>query len=93
MALLVHPERFQTKWALDMVHHLPRWSAPVFSGRIRAGAILLDDLAAGESVLFVSCVLALPISPFFLLLLEERGLVGGGALPPVLRFKDVHQPC
>jgi hypothetical protein len=93
MALLVHLERFQTKWALDMVRRLPGWSAPVFGGRIRAGAILLGDLAAGESVLFVSSVLALPISPFFLLLLEERGLVGGGALLSVLRFKDVHQPC
>jgi hypothetical protein len=30
---------------------------------------------------------------FFLLLLEERDLVGVGALPPVLSFKDVHQPC
>ena len=39
-----------------------------------AGATPLGDLAAGEFVLFVSylsCGLALPISPFFLLLLEE----------------------
>jgi hypothetical protein len=93
MALLVHPECFQTKWALNMVRRLPGWSAPVFGGRIRAGTILLGDLATRESMLFVSCVLALPISPFFLLLLEECGLVGGGALPLVLRFKDVHQPC
>jgi hypothetical protein len=37
----------------------------------------LGDLTAGEFVLFVSylsCGLALPISPFFLLLLEEFGL-------------------
>jgi hypothetical protein len=35
------------------------------------------DLAAGEFVLltfYISCGLALPISPFFLLLLEEFGL-------------------
>jgi hypothetical protein len=76
-----------------MVRCLPGWRDPAFGGRIRAGAILLGDLAAGESVLFVSYVLALPISPFFLLLLEERGLMGGGTLPPVLHFKDVHQPC
>jgi hypothetical protein len=75
------------------VHRLPGWSTPAFGGRIHVGAILLGDLATGESVLFVSCVLALSISPFFLLLLEECGLVGGGALPPVLYFKDVHQPC
>ena len=49
----------------------------MFTGRIRAGATPLGDLAAGEFVLFVSylsCGLALPISPFFLLLLEELGL-------------------
>jgi hypothetical protein len=43
----------------------------------RASATPLGDLAAGEFVLFVSylsCGLALPISPFFLLLLEELGL-------------------
>jgi hypothetical protein len=47
------------------------------AGRIHAGAIPLGDLAAGEFVLFVSyisCALALPISPFFLLLLEELRL-------------------
>jgi hypothetical protein len=37
----------------------------------------LGDLAIGEFVLFfsyLSCGLVLPISPFFLLLLEEFGL-------------------
>jgi hypothetical protein len=92
MALLVHPERFQTEWALGMVRRLLGWSWPAFDGRIRAGAIPLGGLTAGEFVLFISCVLALPISPFFLLLPEEHVLVGGGALPPVLSFKDVHQP-
>jgi hypothetical protein len=51
--------------------------APTFAGRIRAGASRLGDLAAGEFVLFVSylsCGLALPISPFFLMLLEELDL-------------------
>lgn len=77
MASLVHPERFQSEGALNLVCNLLRWSAPAFSGRIRAGATPLDDLTAGEFVLFVSylsCGLALPISPFFLLLLEELGL-------------------
>jgi hypothetical protein len=57
-----------------MVRHLLRWSAPAFAGRIRAGSTPLGDLTAGEFVLFVSylsCRLALLISPFFLLLLEE----------------------
>jgi hypothetical protein len=42
-----------------------------------AGAAPLGDLTTGEFVLFtsyISCGLALPISPFFLLLLEEFGL-------------------
>jgi hypothetical protein len=59
------------------VRNLLGWSAPVDAGRIRAGATPLGDLAAWEFVLFVSylsCGLVLPISPFFLLLLEEFGL-------------------
>jgi hypothetical protein len=63
MASLVHPEHFQTERA--------------HARRIWAGTTPLGDLAAGEFVLFVSylsCGLALPISPFFMLLLEELGL-------------------
>jgi hypothetical protein len=77
MASLVHPERFQSEVALNLVRNLLGWSAPTFAGRIRAGTTPLGDLAAGEFVLFVSylsCRLALPILPFFLLLLEEFGL-------------------
>jgi hypothetical protein len=77
MASLVHPERFQSEGALNLVRHLLGWSTPAFAGRIRAGATPLGDLAAGEFVLFVSylsCGLALPIAPFFLLLLEELRL-------------------
>jgi hypothetical protein len=77
MASLVHPERFQSEVALNLVCNLLGWGASAFAGRIRAGASPLGDLAAGEFVLFVSypsCGLALPISPFFLLLLEKLGL-------------------
>jgi hypothetical protein len=77
MASLVHPERFQSEGALNLVRNLLGWSAPAFAGRIRAGATPLGDLTAGEFVLFVSYLsygLALPISPFFLLLLEELDL-------------------
>jgi hypothetical protein len=59
------------------VRHLLGWSAPAFARRIRASATPLCDLATGEFVLFVSYLsygLALPISPFFFLLLEELGL-------------------
>ena len=77
MALLGHPERFQSKGALNLVRNLLGWSAPVLAGRIHAGATPLGDLTAREFVLFVSylsCRLALPILPFFLLMLEELGL-------------------
>jgi hypothetical protein len=76
MASLVHPECFQSEVALNLVRNLLGWGAPVFAGRIHAIASPLGDLAAGEFVLFVSylsCGLALPTSPFFLLLLEELG--------------------
>jgi hypothetical protein len=77
MASLGHPDHFQSEEALNLVHGLLRWSAPGLAGRIRAGAAPLNDLAAGEFVLFtsyISCGLALSISHFFLLLLEEFGL-------------------
>jgi hypothetical protein len=77
MALLDPPECFQSEVALNLVRNLLGWGAPAFSGRIHVGDSPLGDLAAGEFVLFVSnlpCGLVLPISSFFLLLLEELGL-------------------
>jgi hypothetical protein len=72
VALLIHPERFESEVALNLVRNLLGWGASAFAGRIRTGASLLGGLAAGEFVLFVSylpCGLVLPIWPFFLLLL------------------------
>jgi hypothetical protein len=77
MASLAHPERFQYEVALNLVRNLLGGSASAFAGRIRTGASPLGDLAVGEFVLlisYLSCGLALPISLFFLLLLEELGL-------------------
>jgi hypothetical protein len=77
MTLLGHPDRFQPEEALNLVRGLLRWSAPGLAGRICAGAVPLGNFTAGEFILFtsyISCRLALPISPFFLLLLEEFGL-------------------
>jgi hypothetical protein len=75
-----------------MVCRLLGWDAPAFGGRICVDAILLGELAAGEFVLFVFNLpsgLVLPILPFFCWrCMASRG----GALPPVLSFKDVHQP-
>ena len=34
MALLAHPERFQSEVALNLVRNLLGWSAPAFTGRI-----------------------------------------------------------
>jgi hypothetical protein len=77
MASLGHLDHFQSEEALNLVRGLLGWSAPGLVGRIRADAAPLGDLAAGEFVLFTSYIsygLALPIFPFFLLLLEEFGL-------------------
>jgi hypothetical protein len=77
MTLLVRPDRFQSEVALNLVRNLLGWGTPVLAGRIRVGTVPLGGRATGEFVLFVSylsCGLALPISPFFLLLLEELGL-------------------
>ena len=77
MALLDPPERLQPEVALNLVRNLLGWGLPAFAGRIHVGASPPGDLAAGEVVLFVSNLpsgLALPISSFFVLLLEELGL-------------------
>jgi hypothetical protein len=77
MASLGHPDRFQSEEALNLVRGLLGWSASGLARRIRADVVPLGDLAAGEFMLFtsyISCGLALPISPFFLLLLQEFGL-------------------
>jgi len=53
------------------------WSTPELAGRLRAGSLPLGDLCPVEFVVFISHIpvgLALPISPFFLLLLEDFGL-------------------
>jgi hypothetical protein len=77
MALLDPPECFQSEVALNQVRNLLRCGVLAFAGRICVGASPLGNLAAEEFVLFVSnlpCGLALPISSFFVLLLEELGL-------------------
>jgi hypothetical protein len=77
MSSLRQPCRFQREIQLDSVRHLLGWTTPELVRRIRAGKIPLNDLAAGEFVLFTSyamCGLVSPISSFFLLLLEEFGL-------------------
>jgi hypothetical protein len=77
MALLDPSKCFQSEVALNLVHNLLGWGAPAFAGGICVGASPLGDLATGEFVLFVSNLarrLALPVSSFFVLLLEELGL-------------------
>jgi hypothetical protein len=77
MASLGDPYRFQTEEELDLVHTSLGRATPELTGRIHVGSLPLSALAAGEFALFtsyISCGLALPILPFFLLLLEEFGL-------------------
>jgi hypothetical protein len=77
MALLDPPDRLQPEVPLSLVRSLLGWGVPVFAGRICVGASPHGDLTVGELVLFVSNLhsgLALPISSFFVLLLEELGL-------------------
>ena len=69
MALLDPPEHLQPEVALNLVS--------AFVRRTCVGASAHDDLSAGEFMFFVSNLpsgLALPISSFFVLLLEELGL-------------------
>jgi hypothetical protein len=77
MALLDPLERLQPEVALNLVRNLLGWGVLAFAGRIRVGASPHGDLTVGESVLFVSNLpsgLALPVSTFFVLLLEELDL-------------------
>jgi hypothetical protein len=79
MALLDPPERLQPEVALNLVRNLLGWGVLAFAGRICVGVSPHGDLAAREFVFFVSKLpsgLALPIPSFFVLPLEELGLVG-----------------
>ena len=76
MASLAHPRHFQTEEELSTVRRLLGWSAQETIWGIRAGSVPLGNLRAGEFVLFISHIstgLGLPISSFFLLLLEDFG--------------------
>ena len=77
MASLVRPCRFETEEELNTMRRLLRWSPQETAWGIRAGSVPLDDLRVVEFVLFISHIstgLGLPISSFFLLLLEDFGL-------------------
>ena len=77
MASLAHPRHFQTEEELNTVRRLLGWSAQETAWGIRGGSIPLGNLRAGEFVLFISHIsngLGLPISSFFLLLLEDFSL-------------------
>jgi hypothetical protein len=77
MALLDPAERLQPEVVLNLVRNLLGWGVSSFAGKIRVGASPHGDLTAGEFVLFVSNLpneLALSISSFFVLLLDEIDL-------------------
>ena len=71
------PRRFQDEESLDRVLCSLGWTAPENRDRVRPGSLPLRALQPGEFVLFVSyifCGLGLPLSSFFMLLLEDYGL-------------------
>ena len=74
MASLARPCRILTEEELNTVRRLLGWSPQETAWGIRAGSVPLGDLRTGEFVLFISHIctgLGLPISSFFLLLLED----------------------
>ena len=77
MASLGHPRRFQHEWELEPVRRVLGWNSPEQVDRIRAGSMPLSRMRPSEFILFVSYAstgLALPLSSFFLLLLESYEL-------------------
>ena len=77
MASLVRPRRLQTEEELNTVRRLLGWSPHEAAWGIRANLVPLGDLRTEKFVLFISHIstsLGLPISSFFLLLLEDFGL-------------------
>ena len=77
MASFAHPRHFQIEEELSTVRRLLGWSAQETAWGIRVGSVPLGNLRPGEFVLFISHIstgLGLPISSFFLLLLEDFGL-------------------
>jgi hypothetical protein len=77
MTLLDPLECLQPEVALNLVRNLLGWGVSAFAGKIYVGASARGDLTVGEFMLFVSNLpsgLVLPISSFFVLLLEELGL-------------------
>ena len=76
MASLPHPCHFQTEKELGLVRQMLGLKSTARASEIRAGSLPLN-LGPGEFVLFIGYAmagLALPISSFFLLLLEAYGL-------------------
>jgi hypothetical protein len=76
MASFPHPGHFQTKKELGLVRQMLGLNSTARASEIRAGSLPLN-LGPSEFVLFVGYAmagLALPISSFFLLLLEAYGL-------------------
>ena len=77
MSSLGRPRRYESQEGLDAVCRMLGWTTPELAERIQAGRLPLRNLQPGEFMLFIPHILAgpgLPISSFFLLLLEDFGL-------------------
>jgi hypothetical protein len=92
MASLGHPDRFQCEEALNLVRGLLGWSAPGLSGRFRAGAAPLGDLAAGGvRVVHLLHLLRVGAADFALLSAAAGGVRASASTPHApLRPPDSH---
>jgi hypothetical protein len=77
MAAELPPSRFRSSGSLASLRQLMGWQAPGFEHRLKRGVVPLANLEPGDFVFFSAYALAglvLPLSSFFLMLLEFYGL-------------------
>jgi hypothetical protein len=77
MATEFPPSRFKTTGSLACLRRLMGWQAPGLACKVKSGAVSLANMRLGDFVFFVAYALAglvLPLSSFFLSLLDFYGL-------------------
>jgi hypothetical protein len=77
MAAKLPPSRFKTMGSLASLRQLIGWQVPGLAPKLKHGAVSLANMRLGDFIFFVAYALArlvLPLSSFFLTLLEYYGL-------------------
>jgi hypothetical protein len=77
MAAELPPSRFKTMGSLASLRWLMGWQAPSLTCKVKSGVTSLANMRPGDFVFFAAYALAglvLPLSSFFLMLLEYYGL-------------------